>query len=128
MSNHRTITLSNRPPVKIVEDDWPVLAVGSYEHFDGQIRAQATRTKELTVRVRQHADGRAIVYGVYEYSTAHQGERDVTWRVGYLLTPTGDIMQAIRRVGSELSERDVDEDIVRTAVQGCIADLPAEEI
>lgn len=124
----RTITLTGRPPVKIREDQWPTVACGSYEDYDNQYRFQANRTTDLDIRVRQHEDGRAIVYGVYKYDTAYQNERNVTHRVGYVLEPGEDVIEAIQRVGRDLIERDVDAAIVRDVVDECIADLPAVEL
>jgi hypothetical protein len=124
----RTITLTGRPPVKIREDQWPIIACGSYEAWDNQYRFQANRTTDLNIRVRQHEDGRTIVYGVYQYDTAFQHERNVTHRVGYVLEPGEDVIEAIQRVGRDLIDRDVDATIVRDVVDECIADLPAVEL
>lgn len=124
----RTITLTGRPPVKIREDQWPIIACGSYEYYDNQHRFQANRTTDLDIRVRQHADGRAIVYGVYQYDTVFQHERNVVHRVGYVLEPGEDIIEAIQRVGRDLIDRDVDAAIVRDVIDECIADLPAVEL
>jgi hypothetical protein len=52
-----TITLTGLQPVTIIEDDWPLIAC-------------AEDTRHLTVR--QHQDGRAIVYGYYCHDTASQ--------------------------------------------------------
>lgn len=110
----RTITLTDRPPVTIIEDDWPTIASAS-EH-DGQIECQANRRWGL--HVRQHEDGRSIVYAVY--STQYQGESG--YRGGEMLPTVNDsIPEAIRRVGErgEFSAHIIDE---------CIADLPAEQL
>jgi len=59
---YRTITLSDRAPVKIVEADWPEIASG--KSWGSQRESQANRRWSL--RVRQHkSDGRTIVYGTY---------------------------------------------------------------
>lgn len=42
MTETRTITLTNRPPVRIREDHWPVIAHGLHRAHDGQIECQAT--------------------------------------------------------------------------------------
>lgn len=124
----RTITLTGKPPVKIREDDWPVIAHGNYEDYDNEHRFQANRTTDLDIRVRQHADGRAIVYGVYDYSTNFQSERGSVQRAGYVVDAGGDLVEAIQRVGSDLVDRDVDAAIVRDVVNECIAELPAQEL
>jgi len=129
----RTIALTDRPPVRIREDAWPVIAHGRYRNHDNQYEFQANRRWRADVRVRQHADGRAIVYGVYEYETAYQGERGFNARVGELVAPGGDLVEAIRRVGASIGEaadvagRDYRAHIDE-AVRGCIADLPAEDL
>lgn len=110
----RTITLSGRPPVRITEADWPVIARAS-EHDGGTVESQANRTWDL--RVRQHADGRAIVYGVHW--TCWQGESGS--RGGEMLAAGDDIAAAILRVAETI-------DSDARLAQECIADLPAEEV
>lgn len=126
----RTVTLTDRPPVQIREADWPTVAVGRYDDHDGKVRVQADRTWRAAMRVRQHADGRALVYGVYDYDTAHPRERGFEARAGVLLDPGLDLVAAIRDVGTTLtsaaeeSEHDFGAHISE-AVRQCIADLPA---
>ena len=128
----RTITLTGKPPVKIREDQWPVVAQGGYEDCDNQFDFQSSRITDLDIRVRRHDDGRSVVYGVYDYTTRWQGERSETKRAGYVIDPDGDIVATIKRVGDDLVQqavrRDIVRDIVRDAVNECIADLPAQEI
>jgi len=109
----RTITITGRRPVKIVESEWPVIAAA--KDYDGQIEFQANRS--WVVRVRQHADGRAIVYGVFE--SRWEGERGL--RGGELLDADGDIVGAIRTVSDAIGASD-------RVARECIANLPAEEI
>lgn len=107
------------------EDEWPEIAVAtgdSYRGNDCNRYQQALGQRELdtySLRVRRHADGRALVYGVLDGATAWTGTRDR--RGGELLAAGADIAAAIRRVGEDcqLPER---------AIRECIADLPAEEI
>lgn len=113
MTKYRTITLTDRAPVKIRENEWPIIAQG--EWYDSHIHSQANR--EHHIKVRQHEDGRAIVYGVTHSSW--QGARG--WAGGELLAADDDIVAAIKRVGS-------DGDIDEIAIRECIADLPALEI
>jgi len=128
---YRTITLTGRAPVRIREDQWPVIAQGDSDHYDSHIRSQSNRSTEVGLRVRQHEDGRAIVYGVYNYDTRYQGEHGLTLRAGELLDAGADIPAAIRRVGDTLIEmldgRGTDTWVL-DAVADCIADLPAEEL
>lgn len=127
----RTITLTGRPPVKILDADWPVIAVASYHDWDGQYDFQAFRHWRGFVRVRQHDDGRVIVYAKCWYDTAYQ-ERDYQQRAGELLEPGADIMDivdAIYRVHSAINVVDeAHRDSWRLLAEECIANLPAEEL
>lgn len=131
----RTITLSNRPPVKIREDEWPVIATdngaGDDDDSDGRGN-QPNREWERTLRVRQHSDGRAIIYGVYDYSTCYQGEKGMAARRGVLLeaATVDQIIDAIRGVGDELAIAEGDAESARwqAAIHATIADLPAVEL
>lgn len=109
----RTITLTGRRPIKIREDEWPIFAEAK-RGIGGAYERDWTRSWRLVVR--QHADGRAIVYWAYE--TRWQGEHDR--RGGELLTAGADLGDAIRRVGETLGNEDV--------IQDCLADLPAEDL
>lgn len=129
----RTITLTDRPPVKIKDEDWPELAAGSWEDFDNQYEFQANRTWDAWVKVRQHQDGRTIVYGGYDYDTAFQGESGARYRAGELLTApvpveARTIVDAIHRVTQDLAERSAQGDHFRDVANECIAALPAQEL
>lgn len=119
----RTITLSDRPPVRIAEDEWPTIAKAegdSWTSLDYSRYQQALNQGELDewwMRVRQHADGRAIVYGRYSTGWNPQGEE---WAGGALLAAGEDIASAIRRVGED--------HVPDRCIRECIADLPAEQI
>lgn len=121
----RTITLTDRQPVKIYEDEWPCIAEAAGDSWSGRDPSryqQASHRGELdeyTLRVRRHADGRAIVYGVIDAATVWTGTQD--WRGGELLTADMDIAAAIRRVGEDGAIPD-------KVIRECIAGLPAEEI
>lgn len=133
----RTILLSSRPPVRVRDANWPVVATGSFdEHDGGEVASQATRTWRATLRVRQHDDGRTLVYGAYVYDTAHPRERGFEAHEGILLgLGSVDIVTMIREVGEALSRA---AEAVRSehdyrlhiydAVRRCIADLPAQTL
>lgn len=134
----RTITLTDHPPVTIIEEDWPTIANGDADDDDSYGRGnRPNREWTRTIRVRQHADGRAIVYGVYDYDTCFQGARGAAAKRGSLLpvaATTDQIIAAIREVGSALADAEESAAIEtamkdaarwREAVQACIADLPA---
>lgn len=128
---YRTITLTDRSPVKIREDQWPVIAHGSYEQFDNQHRFQANRITDIDIRVRVHQDGRAIVYGIYDYTSRFQNEVSLVVKTGRLCEIGADLPAAILAVGQELIDRledRADSATVRDVVAECIAELPAEEL
>ncbi len=113
----RTITLTGRAPVKISEALWPRISYAS--RHDGKVECQANHKWHLTVR--QHADGRAIVYGseVEGMGGVHQDYEEA--RAGVLLEAGADIAAAVRRVGerARCSDAMIDE---------VIAGLPPEEL
>jgi len=109
MSNeYITVPLTGRRPVRILEADWPVVAEAKWPR--GPLAFQADRKRRLRVRV--HADGRAIVTG--EYETRWQGER--SYAGGECVDAGADIPQAIQRVAREMGMEDLAED--------CIGKLP----
>jgi hypothetical protein len=128
-----TITLTNRRPVSISEDEWPAIADGKYKDWDNQYEFQANRTWKCRIKVRQHQDERVVVYGVYDYDTNVQRELCFLTKAGELLEPGDDIPSAINRVADKM--RDAAEEAGRdfgphisAAARDCIADLPPEEI
>lgn len=65
----RTITLTNRPPVKISDDQWPTIAEASGDSFGSNFQARQSNRDQCdnyTLKVRQHADGRTLVYGTLD--------------------------------------------------------------
>jgi len=134
----RTITLTGRAPVKIREDEWPEIASAKGDSCTSAQFRPDYEIDEYAIRVRQHADGRTIVYALLNAAIAdwHQPAGGESQRGGYLLTPEGEgeltaddgrvvpgsvIADAIKRVGRECNIPD-------SVVRECIADLPAEEI
>lgn len=113
-----TIPMSERRPPKIVEADWPVIARAGW--FNGEYKFQANYVREI--RVREHDDGRRIVYGSYD---SGNGGAPIGFRgaeAGYLLPADADeseTIRAIRRVAGIIDDDKLGDE--------CIADLPAEE-
>lgn len=124
-SEKLTITLTGRNPVKVTKEQWPVIASAkgdSYASNDYSRYQQAQSRGEIDqyrLTVRQHQDGRAIVYGVFDAATAWTGNEDR--RGGELLDAGAGIAAAISRVGEDVGLPD-------SVIRQCIADLPAEEI
>lgn len=107
-----TIRLTDRPPVTIVRDDWPTIA--SAKDWDNRYESQANRTWHL--KVRQHIDGRSIVYGWH--TSQYQGATEP--HAGELLAAGDDIVAAIHRVAADCD--------CESIAQDCIQDLPAEQV
>lgn len=129
-----TVRLSEAPPVTLDLAKWPRIARAS-DH-DGKVECQANT--EWYITVRQHADGRRLVYGAQEPGNGGQFAGTRNPFAGYLLTPAGlgepgymvtehsadDFMtqtiRAIRRVAGVIGRDDLGAE--------CIADLPAVEL
>lgn len=113
----RTITLTGRPPVRVSEDVWPIIA--SARRHDGKVECQANHCWYLTVR--QHADGRTIVYASEQAGSGgvYQGYEGAT--AGEVLDAGQDVASAIIRVGTDAR-------CSRAMIDDCIADLPAEDL
>ena len=112
------ITMSERRPITIIITDWPVIA-RAYRH-DGAVKFQANH--EWSICVREHADGRRIVYGGL---TAGHGGVPSGWRGaegGFLIEDGNDneTIRAIRRIGGIIDDDEMADE--------CIADMPAEDV
>jgi hypothetical protein len=125
-----TITLTGRPPVRIAKADWPIIAEGRAFAHDGQVPKQANAKTTAWIRVRRHADGRAIVYGLWDHDTVWGDGRSV--RAGRLLKADESMPEAIKAVGDELAacrgEDLLPPQAIDDIVRDCIADLPAEQL
>lgn len=111
-----TITMSETAPVSVDPEQWPVIASAS-DH-DGKVECQANT--EWAIKVREHDDGRRLVYG---YARAGRGGKPIGWRpssAGYLVVAGDDLVRAIRRVAGVIGREDL--------AAECIGDLPAQEI
>jgi len=77
------ISLRDRNPVTIVAKEWPEIA--SVRHWNTPHESQANRVTEISVR--EHADGRRLVYGKHVEGRGgmHIGEQQR--HTGYLLVP-----------------------------------------
>jgi hypothetical protein len=105
----RTVTLTDRPPVRILETDWPVIARAATPWGRADTRG---------VYARRHADGRVLVYAV----AGHLDPDSKPRRAGYLLdVPVGgpQVVQALRKAGAEVG---LTPDLIALAV----GSLPSE--
>jgi hypothetical protein len=123
----RTITLTDRAPVKIQEDQWPTIAQASGDSYASndynRHQAQDDELDQYKLKVRRYMDGRLLVYGILQaanrgWKAPAEGE---DYRGGELLEKDADIAAAIRRVGEycHLPDR---------IIRECIADIPAVEL
>lgn len=137
----RTITLTNRPPMKIVEDEWPIISQGvACYKVSG-----APYEWEIAIRVR----GRKTEYGKPSWYIVHASYS--TWdddvqpdddsdkdnqrvRVGHYFFQrhdSNDLTKHIVEVGEELKARILNKNMlvyVVFAVDRCFANLPVEGI
>ena len=111
------ITLTNRAPVTIDPAQWGTIANAGW--YSGQYECQANEIEFL--RVRRHADGRVIVYGVRESGPGGMPMSYVGARGGELVLAGRSIAAAIQRVGESI-------DAQESTISECIAALPAEEL
>jgi hypothetical protein len=122
-----TITMSERRPLKIDPELWPVIASAS--RHDGAVKAQANT--EWYIKVREDEQGRRLVYGgkVSGNGGQYAGFREL--RGGYLVDSVRDeagavasdeqgTVRAIRRVAGIIGDDQLGAD--------CIGNLPAEEV
>lgn len=119
-----TVYLTNRNPVSITNEEWPVLARGTGDsycvgNYDGARYEQARCNGEIDeykLIVRQHADGRTLVYGILDAASAWTGNESV--RGGVLLEsrPSNNALFAtIDEVGHELG---LPERVIRDCFEG----------
>lgn len=131
VSSTRTITLTGRAPIDIIEADWPFIARAHWN--DGPSRHDAKR--KWWLNVRQHrTDNRVLVYGGFDSTNTF--DRDL--RGGELLSPAEEgasavtlssdaIARAIHRVVATIGTLLEDDERAQHAEE-CIADLPIETI
>ena len=131
MGKTRTITLTGRRPVTIDEAEWPLIARAAGDDYDGNdpaLHQQASdqgQIDEYSLRVRQHEDGRAIVYGTY--TEGWNSDHDGLTHAGQLVSAENIAAyppateDAITSVGETLG-------VPKQLIADCIADLPAEKL
>lgn len=120
MEGKKIVKLTGRPPVTFLEKDWPVIAKAS--DFSGGNGHACQANEEAWVRVRRHADGRHIVYGLRDSGPGgmHAGYRGVC--AGELVEANGDVVNAIHVVVGQFGEG------WQHLADDCTSALPAEEI
>jgi len=118
------IEMSERRPLTITVADWPRVAYG--EDYAGQYDFQSFDGARISVR--QHADGRSIVYGYAgDWDGGGRPERE-NRTAGYLVAAGDDVVRAIHRVAGVLAGASCVGEMAHAAARACIADLPEEAI
>ena len=122
----RTITLTDRRPITIDPDKYPVIA--SAKDHDGKVECQANRKWTIIVREPLDSSARRIVYGIYD--TSYQNSTSL--RGGYVIDLDADAngdekvldrltIEKIKAVAAHINAPS-------HLADACIADMPAEEI
>jgi hypothetical protein len=109
----RTITLSDRDPVRIHENEWPILSSSRDAEEEGG------EWSKWWLTVRRHADGRTLVYGRLETTLADGSVDKIVG--GDLLEKNANAALSVRKIGEECH-------CSRAMIARCIAGLPAEDI
>jgi hypothetical protein len=106
-----TIILTGQPSIRIDDAHWPRIATTELE----------AGLYVLQLNVRQHADGRRIVYatltGKPGYAVANERHG-----AGIVLEPRADILIAIRQVAQDIAQ-DFDDKVARELMRACVASL-----
>lgn len=131
----RTITLTDRAPVRIDEAAWPEVASAHAErgtqdnlrlvhtawpadHGSQPVTLSDEHVDRWNLRVRRHADGRQLVYGTWSPGWDREPGDAVT-RAGELLDAGDDVIAAMRRVAASIGAS-------AQMLADAIADLPPE--
>lgn len=120
------IVLSERAPVTISEKDWPVIAKADAfgDVSGGPARIQVQANQEWFIKVREHRDGRRLVYGSNFRGNGGMPEGWKSSSGGFLLAGEKDMqtatVRAIRRVAGIINNDYLADET--------IAELPSEEI
>ena len=111
-----TITMTDRPPVKVSKKFWALVAQS--KDWDGEYECQANRTWKVSVRQCQRdGDNRCVVYG--SFYSGWSGEDTISAAV--IIDNINSAPEAIKDIVEKINGTD-------SLAQSCIADLPAEEI
>jgi len=110
----KTITLFDRRPVEIDEDQWPVVA--SVHDWEGQHKSQIRWEHKIFVR-QSTSDGRCLVYGVKATDIA--GQMDA--RGGFVADNIDSVPDVVKQLATRLG-------FSESLADRCIAKLPAEQI
>lgn len=131
------VHMTGRRPISIVRDDWPLIAWGVEEEYNGQVRDESHETGDASIRVRQHSDGRLLVYGAFAYVCGHPNSPSHDASAGAIYPAGSDIAEAIDEIVETMHAKLAKqsrgqyvpcETLIDRAAQGCLADLEPEAI
>jgi hypothetical protein len=122
----RIITLTNRAPIQIVEDDWPVVAQGTC----GDPGGESPYSWRIEVRVREGQYGRMIIHANYEAEGVDDSDY-ARVRVGRITAyhppiTSEELWKQMLAVGEELRDRIVcpkHKNWVTQTLDNCFASL-----
>jgi len=121
----RTISLTGRAPISIVEDDWPLIAEG-WSGWDDSNGAPFSFNVRFKVRQGKHAQ--MIVYGVFDYWEEDSPSSSQAVRVGRHVTVIHDhdLWTHMRETAQEMRDRVLNEKLkkhVTLALDNCFEKL-----
>jgi hypothetical protein len=128
----RTITLTNRAPIKINEDDWPIIAQGQvgedWVEYGWNVAIRVRRCE-----LKQHwQSGHYIIHANYVFNSPDEDDGQRV-RVGRVVTTymisTESLWKHIAEVGEELKTRIMHPKhctCATFAIDECFASLPAQ--
>ncbi len=96
------VPLSREPPITVDRREWPEIATGTYRWQDGDQKKGILQEISLVLKVRQHADGRAVVYGRFFYCDILKPRDLFLVHHGRFVEPGMDLVAAIQAVGGNL--------------------------
>lgn len=122
----KKIILTGRVPVEVDTDTWARIAYASDSWHDSEHECQANRSAKAWIAVRRHDDGRMIVYGHGEYSSAFRGERDHSWSGGRIVESVQSVAEIVGEIVVELGN--IPGIAAEALGRSVLADMPAEKL
>ena len=127
--NIRVIKMTARAPLRFNADEWAILAFADDDSRNGlqpgpRFHARQQGEADLYfLIVRQHADGRSLIYGQLKsaYPQFEQPAGGESFHAGYLVRKPSEIISAIERVGDECR-------LPAYLIRDCISRLPPEDL
>jgi hypothetical protein len=121
------IVLSGGAPVQISQAEWPLIAEAKtplvYDPFNPNEWAVGTQPYGYErLAVRQHHDGKAVVFGLLRYKEAWASQFNIfNPRGGEVVSAGTDLAAALKRVGGALG-------LQGETIRACVNALPAQDL